>query len=161
MAATPAFCIAPLLGLAAVPVVEMVVTASQTFLAGAVLIDGGSAGTVSEGGANPTGIVGIAVEGVTSSAAGDVIRVIPALPGIVFEGRLLGNAAADYTLTQTDVFVEFAIVEDASGYWYLDQSVTGANGRARVIGLGESAVGDVNARVQFVFSYDITLYAAS
>lgn len=141
--------------------------ATQTYKAGAVLIF--SSGTLTEAGANPTGIVGIAEnDGQNLAAAGFYPKESPgvagvgaqgplvalALPSVVFEGNLAGTTAGDpdqtHTLAITDVGLKFGIAKGTtSKLWYVNFSDT-TNTRVVVVGLRDP-VGTIGGRVYFMF----------
>lgn len=133
--------------------------ATQTFLRGAVLV--AASGNLSEGGANPSPIVGVAEEdGDNLGIALGNVRYNPAYQGIVFEGTL-NDGNADYVSLVADLFVEFGITKDGTtNNWFVDKSKTGANGRVRVIEFVDP-VGTADARVRFIFTMDNSLTGIS
>ena len=108
-------------------------------------------------------IVGVALE--DSTAANDLIRYVPALPGVVFEANMV-NGANDYTGVQsTGIGVVHGIEQTDQGYAAIDISdatdvaATIQWGRQRS-GIqdsdpgsdgGGSGVGVANPRVRFTF----------
>lgn len=142
---------------------------SQTWTRGAVLVN--SSNRLSEGGANPTDIVGIATHGVTSATEDDLAQYVPALPGLEFLGNIddssdLGNGA----IAVTDRYARYGITEDTNGTWYVDKNKsTDALARVTVTDFVD-AVGETQGRVKFVFHQHgdlggtplaITVYAGS
>ena len=130
---------------------EMTVTAAQTFVAGAVLIF--SSGTVSEGGSNPTDIVGIAMAA-ASSAPGynaanspspitwqeNTIPVAKAESDTnIFVSPFCNNTltSAKATPALTDVGVQYGIIKQTSGAstgcWWPDKNLTTTNARVEII----------------------------
>lgn len=141
-------------------------SADDTWKRGAVLIEcSDTAGYVDEGAADPTigTIVGVA-QHVWPPAAGTSpviethVKVIPALPGIVFEGTL-NTAAGTYTLALTDMLAAYGLGKDANGIWFIDQGDT-TNTRVMVLS-PISASGDAFPRVKFVFLPDATVYGGA
>lgn len=125
-------------------------TASQTWVRGAVLI--AASGRLSEGGTNPTEIVGVALHGVTSATADDVAQYVPTDNGQEFIASLddssdLGNGA----LAIAQKYVKYGITEDSSGIWYVDiNKTTDATVRVIVTELIDE-VGDTSGRVRCRF----------
>lgn len=141
----------PKLGLNATPSLEASQGASQTFKRGAVLINGsaGNVGTLVEGGADPTVIVGIAEHDGSNTAVGvSSIRYVPILPNIQFE-MTLDDGTGTYALVAGDKFKLYGIAKDGAGLWYIDQSDT-SNTRVLITGF-KDAVGTQAARVYAVF----------
>ena len=97
---------------------------ATTWVKGAVLIDSGT-GYLTEGADGPTTgtIVGVALN---DKAAGETEAVvIPALPSVVFSGRIAtGDAGGDYTSLVTNRYSKFGISLDASGSWYINVADT-------------------------------------
>ena len=121
---------------------------SETWKRGALLAR--SSGRLIEAGADPTLIVGVAIHDVTVTVAGDEVKYVPAHLGVEFEGSLMGAAAANYTLVQTDMYLTYGVAADATtGYLSIDQCDTSAN--LVVITGFVDPVGDINARVRFIF----------
>ena len=132
----------------AIPVKGGTAPVSETWEKGALLTR--SSGRIIAAGADPTLILGVAIHEVTVTVAGDEVKYVPAHLGLEFEGNLMGAAAANYTLVQTDQFITYGVAADATtGFWYIDQSDT-TNDRVVITDFVDP-VGDVNARVRFVF----------
>jgi len=136
------------LGLNTTPTVVGPEAASETFKKGAVLVP--SAGYLSEAGADPTNILGVALEDGNNGAAGaNEIGYCPALPGQVFEG-VIGAASA---IAQTDLFTKYGLAQDGgTGVWYIDTSET-TTVSVVIIGF-KDPVGTTNGKVYFVFIAD-------
>lgn len=145
------------LGLNAKPTLTGIEAAGQSFKKGALLVN--SSGSVAAAGTDPTGILGVAEEAATGTT-GNAVRFVPALPHVLFEARLLGAAAADHTLAQSDMYAEYGVTVDANGYWYVNAGKTTTDARFRILEFVD-AVGTVNARVRGIFTYDATQFAAS
>jgi hypothetical protein len=60
-----------------------------------------------------------------------------------------GTVAADYTPVQTDIGTNYGLTKDASGFWYVDKHLTGANAVVQIVALPQGSI--VNALVNFVF----------
>lgn len=137
------------LGLNATPSIEGPEAAAETFLKGAILVP--AAGYLSEAGADPTAILGIALEpGNNDVAAGtSKIGYCPALPGMIFVGAIAAAAA----IAQADLFAEYGVVQDGgTGVWCVDKAEA-VNTRVTIIGF-KDPVGTVNGKVYFVFNAD-------
>lgn len=156
-------------GVGSVKVRNGTATTGQTWVRGAVLV--AASGLLSEGGTNPTAIVGIANAGVTSAAAGAAVSYIPAHPGQEFvmsvdDASDLGNGAS----AQTDIGTRYGITEDSSGIWYVDKNKTSdATVCVTVVDLQDAAA-TTQGRVKVVFNQHgdlggtpraITIYAGS
>jgi hypothetical protein len=150
---------APKEGLNATPASVQSQGASQTFTKGAVLINGsaGNLGTLVEGGADPTALVGIAEEaGANNAAAGAAsIRFTPVLPHVSFE-MTLDDGTGTYALVAGDKFKLYGIAKDGSGNWYIDQTDT-SNTRVVIVGF-KDPVGTQAARVYAKFRPSQTIY---
>lgn len=129
------------------------VDAAAVWERGAVVIDDGG-GELTEGGANPTSIVGVAntKHPPTNNFSTDVGKHMPAIPGIQFEGSVDDSAAIDTgAIAATDLYAAYGITEDASGVWYVDKNKTAAaDVRVKITKLLDVA-GTVNGRVRFEF----------
>jgi hypothetical protein len=128
-----------------------------TFEKGAVLVR--SSGLLTEGGADPSQIVGVAVHGQETAAKHATIQYVPARTDIEFEGTLTNatDVAADDTTTlaiATHLGTSYGITQDASGQWYIDTDKDYATDptdlRVRIVELVD-ADGTENARVRFIF----------
>lgn len=123
--------------------------AAQTFKKGAPLVLG-TAGTVSEGGTDPTIILGFAAADAADYAwqadtFGTVVASVPvALADGVFRGTLEGTYDSAAHLS-----TDFGLVKDATGYWTVDETDE-TNVRVIVIGVDDGvANGDVNVPCTF------------
>lgn len=148
-------------GLHSTPSREAQENASETFVMGAILVS--SSGFLSEGGANPTGIIGVAAGAAHNVAVdGDqAVRYFPALPHLVFEASIDTSAALGTgAIAAADLFVEYGVTEDANGLWYVDKNKTAANARVRIVGFRD-AIGTVQGRVYIIFTADATIYGVS
>lgn len=142
-------------GLAAMPSEVGIEAATQSFIAGALLVN--SSGKVAKAAADPTlgTVLGIA-GGPATGTTNDLSRFTPALPAVIFEGTL-DTSAGTYALALTDVNVKYGIALDSStGHFYVDQSDT-SNVRVLVTQL-KDAVGTVSGRVYFTFLPLSTVY---
>ena len=143
-------------------------TGSQTFVRGAIVV--AASGLLSEGGADPTIIVGIANHGVTSATSGQLVQYIPALPGQEFIASVDNTAAGTGLIEAADKWTRYGITQDSDGVWYVDKDKTiDAETRVTITGFVD-AVGTVLGRVKFVFHQHgdlggtplaITVYAGS
>lgn len=133
------------LGMNATPSIEAPEAASETFVKGALLIP--ASGYIGEAGADPTTVLGVALEDGHNGSAGDYnIGYCPALPGQIFEG-IIGLAS---DIAQTDLFTKYGVALDAgSGVWYVDTAET-SNVVVCIVGF-KDPVGTTNGRVYFVF----------
>lgn len=128
-----------------------------TFEKGAVLVR--SSGLLTEGGTDPTSIVGVAVHGQETAAKHSNVLYVPARPDIQFEMTLTNatDVAADTTTTldiTTHLDAVYGITEDADGHWYVDTDKDYATDptdvRVRVV-KAIDADGTENARVRVIF----------
>ena len=137
-----------------IPVKLGTLPASQTFVRGALLTR--SSGRLVEAGTDPVLVLGVALHRAkdpragSSSVAGDPVQYIPTIWSLEFEANLMGAAAANYTLAQTDQFITYGVAKDSTtGFWFIDQSDT-TNDRVFITDFVDP-VGDVNARVRCIF----------
>lgn len=76
-----------------------------------------------------------------------------ALPDTIFQGvydNSTGIVAADYTPTSSQVGVAYGLTIDASGYWYIDGGVTGADAVVEIVGQDpDYGFGFINGIVRF------------
>lgn len=123
----------------------------QVFIKGAVLIY--SSGQVTEGGANPTGIVGVATEGAgtkpgfqaANSPATFTGRVQECSVAIanrttVFTGQFVNNSSTATAAAQADVGVNYGIKLYSVGgnnEWYVDKNLTAGNARVAIIDIDD------------------------
>lgn len=144
-------------------------TGSQTWVRGAVLV--AASGLLSEGGTNPTGIVGIAGHKVTSATSGATVHYTPVSAEQEFIASIddsndLGNGA----IALTDRYTRYGITEDSDGFWYVDKNKS-SDALVRVV-VTElvDAVGEVQGRVKIRFLQNsdlggtpntVTIYAGS
>lgn len=146
-------------GMNAHPSIVQAEGASETFVKGALLVNGsaGDEGYLVEAGADPTLIVGVAEEaGENNATAGAAsVRYTPALPHLTFEGTIDDNTGL-YALLATDKFKKYGIAKDSDGIWYIDQSDT-SNTCVVIVGF-KDPVGTAAARVYFKFLNGKTIY---
>lgn len=137
-------------GLGSIKKKEGGATASQTWVRGAVLV--AASGRISEGGTNPTLILGVAIHGVTSAVADAPAQYIPAFPGQEFVASIDTSASLGTgAIALADRYADYGITEDASGVWYVDKNKTSdATVRVTVTDLLDP-IGTVNGRVKIVF----------
>ena len=129
---------------------EFTSTAAQTFAAGAVLVF--SSGTVSEGGSNPTDIVGVAMGAAFSAPGYDAanspspvtwregtISVAKAESDTnIFVSPMCNNTLTSTKVTPaaTDVGVQYGIAKQtsgaASGQWWVDKNRTTTDARVEI-----------------------------
>lgn len=126
--------------------------ASQTFKKGSPIVV--SSGYAQEASDDSEVLYGIADEpGENGDSAGDKnVRVIPALPGYLFEGVLGSSSATEHALAATDIGAVYGFNKDSTnGGWYLDDQETAVGTvRARVVGLKDD-IGTNAGRVFFTF----------
>lgn len=112
------------------------VTAAQTFIKGAIVIfDSGTQGNIIEASANPTQIVGVALEGaftrpgnqvsfdsavVARTGPYNVINVAQANRQTVFSGRGVNGATDPVTTAQTYVGLSYGILRTSAGEWVVN-----------------------------------------
>ena len=143
-------------GLGSVEMENSGAKASETWAKGAILIND-AGGLLAEGGTDPTQIVGVAVNAVTSATAGAVVQYIPAITAISFVGTLDTSAAeGTHALVQANVNVKYGLTATSAGKWYVDVNKTSdATVRVVVTGLVDQ-IGDVLGRVRFRFLNGLT-----
>lgn len=150
----------------AIPMWTWPVDSAAAWVRGAVVIDDGG-GELTEGGADPTLIAGIATSTYppTNEYATDIGKFIPALPGLQFEGSVddngdLGNGA----VAATDLGKTYGLTQDSAGIWYVDKGKAvgddAAAVRVRVTKLIDPA-GTTQGRVRFVFLSVVDLAGGS
>lgn len=115
---------------------SMAYTAGQVYKKGAVVIFDGVAGTIIEGGADPTPIVGVATEDAASKPgfgvshdASVVARtgtaaettVAKATRTVVFSGRMVNGATDPVTPVQADINKVYGILKTGND-WVVDQA---------------------------------------
>lgn len=109
-------------------------TAGQTFVKGALVVDT-AAGTISECGADPVSILGIAQEAAASKAGNtgianaptiitggnrDEVAVAVADRSQVFTCRGVNGGTDPVTPLVTNIGENYGVAKDADGSWYLD-----------------------------------------
>lgn len=145
-----------------IPKFEETPGSGEAWAKGAIIVEDGTAGLIGEGGADPSGIIGVATHkwplSVTSPVVASKAHFIPALPGLVFEGTL-NVSAGTYTMALTDVWAEYGLAVDGDGIWYVDQAET-TNTRVVVVKALEAA-GTAFPRVRFMFLPEATRYGTA
>jgi hypothetical protein len=142
------------IGLNATPIMHGIEKASQTYKAGAFLVDDG-AGYMTE---SVTAIIdtaatetkrtlGMALNSATGTTGADV-PFVWSCQNVVFEGTLSDLSAGTHTLALTDVWETFLITKGTDN-WYLDANAVTDIGGGCVVGL-KDPVGTVDGRVYFV-----------
>jgi len=145
-----------------IPIAHGIESASQTYTAGAPLVQ--SSGklvvvTSPVDASHPT--VGFSVAAATGTTDHDA-PYVEAIAGMLFSGYLLAtsgsNSTDTHTLAQTDVGTTHAIAVDAGGKWYVDYSDT-SDHAAYIVSLLD-AIGTVG-RVLFRVVSAATPYQSS
>lgn len=125
--------------------------ASQSFKKGAPLVE--SSGYIAEATSGAAvDIIGFAItEGHNDSSAGDhTVDYYPIELCPVWLGKLAG--ASQHTLAQTDLWTEYGLAKNSSGYWYVDyDESSAAHKSASIVGLVDD-VGTSNGWVKFVLN---------
>jgi hypothetical protein len=130
-----------------------------TFEIGAVLVR--STGLLTEAGANPVNIVGVAIHGQEVAAKHAQIQYVPVSPEMEFEMTLTNatDVAADVetTLAVTHLDNAYGITEDADGRWYVDTDKTAGDiVRVSVLKLADPAgTGNGQVKVAFLANTDL------
>ena len=123
--------------------------ASQTFKKGELVYLVG--GYVTEIGANPTAILGMAAEDAHNEDAGDYnVGVYIANNDTIFEFSKTNSSGNAVVTAVTDVGAEFAIYRDTSNNWATAYAAAGGYGNQRLICLDLSnfdVVGDTGGRL--------------
>lgn len=141
----------PGLGTHSHPSITVPEAAAQTFKRGCPLVFTAGGSTVEEDTSDPQPIVGIAEQD-ASGTTNDPVRIVPAIPGVLFEGVLGNGDLTDYTLLAADVGDVYGLARDGTAGrlgWFVDKQDT-TNVRVRVVALKDPA-GTVNGRVYFTF----------
>lgn len=120
---------------------------NETFVRGAVLIY--DTGTVKIAGADPTGIVGVALQGAgtapgyqaannpaTFTYRRQAVSVALAKRSEVFRAQITNGSSTPVAPAQTDVGVSYGITA-YSGVWTVDRNKTGASARVEVVGFDD------------------------
>ena len=128
--------------------------ASKTHVRGALLIQ--SSGVLTEAGANPTNVVGVAAHAGRNGASGVRSFYLPPDENVIFVGSIDdGSSEGNGAIVATDLGGEYGVTKTALtganlSKWYVDKNKTGADARVRVVELID-AVGTVQGRVAFKF----------
>lgn len=132
---------------------EAPVDSSAVYIRGAILVQDGSDGELTEGGANPTKIVGVAIhKNPPTNNTSETGYYIPALPACEFEASIDdGSSEGTGAIAAGDLFAEYGLTEDSSGVWYVDKNKTGATTVRVVVTKLIGDVGEVLGRVRFRF----------
>lgn len=141
-----------------IPTEQYADAANATYSQGAVLSPDGSGHLVEATAASPTtSIAGVALQAgsdlasppsypafggiyptgvaLNSALAVTPLLVVPALPGVIFEGTL-ANGGNDYAITLAALYAAYGLTKDAtSGYWYVDAAKTGTAASVVVVGV--------------------------
>lgn len=133
------------------------VGAGETFIRGAVLVDGGNR-EIDEAGANPAAIIGVALADANAYAwidgtYGDAQNHAPfALADQEFRGTLTTGTTPTVTADVSAVVgTTFGITKQSgSNIWIVDSAKNAANQRVLITGV-EGADGDSDVPVRFVF----------
>lgn len=141
-------------GLASLPLLHGQEAASQSYVAGALLID--SSGKVAVAAADPSlgTILGVATVAATGTTDTDV-PYVPALPGVVFEANL-DDGSGTLVSAITHLYGRFGL-DVTSGKFWIDSTDT-TNIRVCVVGFRD-AIGTANARVYCVFLPNSTRFS--
>jgi hypothetical protein len=135
---------------------------AQTFLTGAVLIqDAAAGGKVTEGGTNPSRILGVAEEdghNVTTATASDVTHFAAAFGDTIFVGNLSTGQATDLNYIGN----RYGITKVGNN-WTVDTSKTGTTtSRVFIVDLDRrDSPGDIQGRVLFCFMQDYTAFGST
>lgn len=139
-------------GSGVIPLEAGVEAASQSWIAGAVLIE--SSGKIAQAAADPTSaILGIAA-GPATGVTDSQVLYYPAKPGMIFEATFEDQTNEDHALAQSNFYGNFACQVDSSGNWYVDENDT-TNTSVSIRG-SKDAVGTTRARVFVEFEVDKT-----
>lgn len=132
--------------------------ASQTYKRGAILVRDGAGRTV-EATAPPIAILGVA----EADASNDPVqgnsnaRIQVANDDTVFRA----NVTTGQTTALTDLGQTYGLVKVGNN-WHIDKTAVGVNGRVIIVGFyPEDAIGDVQARLLFIFSEKFSALAST
>lgn len=158
MALTQSFRLGAMAGFTSCPLIEAYEGTSQTFKDGDLLV--ASSGLAVVGGADPTAgtIIGLATCDGSNTTAGTPIQVVPALPGLIFEGQIQNGAANATLAIATHMFAEFGI-NVTSSKWWIDTDET-THKDVIIVGF-KDPVGTLNGVVYFMFKPLATVYGTA
>lgn len=135
------------------PVQRMAYTGSPSIVIGSVLIY--SSGNVDVGGANPTEIVGTALQAVdtnpgfsaanspaTITGRSQTVSVSRPNDSVIYAANFTNGSSTLVTPAQTDVGAQYGITA-YSGLWTVDKNKTAGNARVEVVGFDTSVYGGV------------------
>jgi hypothetical protein len=134
---------------------------SATFILGSPVINSG--GYVAISGTSPQAeIIGIAEHAASGTTSADV-RIVPALPGMVFEATLDNASTPGATVSAiTDWWDHLGITVDADGIWYVDKAkTTDDTDTSVVITRVYGTIGDTCPQVEFVFLPQVTVWGSA
>lgn len=139
-------------------------TASAAFYKGEILkiASGKVARASNPSSAAASGIFGIAAE--DAAAASDTVMIVPAVPGIIFEGAVNGasSSAAKYTSKTTDVGKRYPLdLSSTNKTWFVSKDVTADTAdkhNVTILSLKDAA-STVQGHVYFTFISDRTVFA--
>lgn len=152
--ALTAFDIWRLEGITSMPTHFATEGASKTHVKGALVIQ--TSGLLTEAGADPTNVIGVAAHAGRNVAAGQRSFYLPPDEPVIFVGSLDTSASEGTgTVAAADLGAEYGVTKTALtgvnlGKWYVDQNKTGGSARVRVVELID-AVGTVQGRCGFKF----------
>ena len=106
------------------PVMQVTKASATTWKKGAIIIYTNGLAVEAADGPTTGTIVGVALAAAVNGET--TALVVPALPGVVFSGRLAtGDTGGDYTSLVTDRMSRYGIsLEGTSGTWYINQGDT-------------------------------------
>ena len=130
------------------PIMKVTKASATTWNKGDIIIATSGLAVVATDGPTTGTILGVAlndaVDGETEK------EICPALPGVVFSGRIAtGDAGGDYTSLITNRYVRYGISLDASGAWYINAADT--TDLAALVLEFIDAIGTNLAKVKFTF----------
>ena len=126
--------------------------ASKTHVKGALLVQ--TSGLLTEAGADPTNVVGVAAHPGRNGSSGARSFYLPPDENVIFVGSIDTSASEGTgTVIATDMGAEYGVTKTALtgvnlGKWYVDKNKTGGDARVRVVEILD-AVNTVHGRVGF------------
>ena len=117
------------------------------------------------GGTYPAGSASSGPSAAGTSNATYPLLVVPAMPGVIFEGTFANNDV-DTAVAATDMWVRYGLSKDTgTGFWYVDGNLTTTNSAVVIVGiknLQDITLGTTTGvRVFFKFLVAATAFGAT
>lgn len=133
---------------APIPILQVTKASATTWNAGDIIIATSGLAVVATDGPTTGTILGVAAD--TQAAGNTEVLIYPALPDIIFTGRIAtGDAGGAYTSLVTNRYLRYGISLDSTGTWYINAADT--TDLAVLILEFIDAIGTSLAKVKFCF----------